>query len=203
MSGFSGGSGNALSDLIRQVQGQQGQTGQTPASQPPAQSQGVGPGEPQPQYTGAYNQQGMYNTLAQDMSRGRMGGYGFGGNQFSYQPFGNPYQQQSPFGGMFGRGGYGGGYGGYGWGGPPPRLRGGMGNAMGQYQNMRQSMGPFRGGMLGGSPDYSEGSYNAVPQMMGNHQYTGGMGNAMGQYQNMRNTMGPMQGGYFGNRGMF
>jgi len=186
MSGFSGGSGRMVGDLVRQVQGQQGQ-GQPPATQPPA---GVGPGEPT--QGGAYGQQGTYNTLATDMSRGQMGGYGFGGNQFSYQPFGNPYQQQSPFGGMFGRGGYGGG-----WGGPPPPIMGGQQGHGGFLNSMYQQIGHpgLRNRMQRGyGADYSEGSYNAVPNMMGggmmgNHQYTGGMGGYGGK---------PQWGGYGG-----
>ena len=69
-----------------------------------------------PSYPGMQTgNQGAYNTMTQDMSRGQMGNYGFGPRGFSYQAW--PGQG---YGGMPGRfGGYqggpsmGGGYGGY------------------------------------------------------------------------------------------
>jgi hypothetical protein len=178
-----------VGDLVRQVQGQQNaQSGQTPATTPPAGTAPGGPGEPT--QGSPYGQQGMYNTLATDMSRGFMGNYGFGGNQFGYQPYGNPYQQQS-FGGMFGRGGYGGG-----WGGPPPPIMGGGyspmqrfgGSVASMMGNFNPTIGQGYSNMYGGN-NRSSGFLNSMAQrvpgvgmggyggsnmgggMMGNHQY--------------------------------
>lgn len=78
MSGF-GGYGGQMSNLQDQM---------APPQQP-----GAGPGEPENMN---YGQQGTYNTLAQDMSRNVYGPYGFGGGQFNYSPYGNPYAPVSP-----------------------------------------------------------------------------------------------------------
>ena len=92
MSGFggatTGGMGDAIRRLIEQQQGGSA-TPPTGAGQPT----GAGPGEPSQPSPGypQYGQQGMYNALAKDMSRGFMGGYNFNNNMFGYTPYGNPY----------------------------------------------------------------------------------------------------------------
>lgn len=161
MSGFSGGGAitGTVSDLIRQVQSEQNATsGQTPATQPTAQPQGIGPGNAN---AGAYNTQGTYNTLATDMSRGNMGSFGFGGNQFSYTPFGNPFTQQMPFG-----------FGGQqqppqmpNWS-PQQRFAGSIAGRMG-YPNptMGQGYSNVYGGYGGGYSGY--GGYNPYARRMG------------------------------------
>lgn len=113
-----GGMHSSVNNLLRQVQGNTG--GADSGGQPtPGAGQPLAAGEPQNMN---YGTQGTYNTLAQDMSRNVMGNYGFGGNQFSYSPFGNPFfasppMPQQPYqptipGGYGGyQGGYGGGYG--------------------------------------------------------------------------------------------
>lgn len=113
MSGFGGGGniGSTLNDLLRQVQQQSGpgkpgmmdQTQPIPAAPSAPMASGELPGEPQGGYA-QYGQQGAYNALTQDMSRGFQGGFGFSPQ---FQPPGmNPMMQ-----GGRGAGGFGGRYG--------------------------------------------------------------------------------------------
>lgn len=93
--GFGGGMHSGIADLIRQIQSQQtpaGDAGPSNGATNP-QTPGTGPGEPNNMN---YGQGGIYNNLAQDMSRNVFGPWGFSGNQFQYSPYGNPYMQQPP-----------------------------------------------------------------------------------------------------------
>lgn len=129
----SGGYGTQIQQMTDQIQnpgfqatpieqpgwGQPG-SGNPALHQPPA-GNSVGPGEPNNMN---YGQMGSYNTLAQDMSRNRMGGWGFPGGMFNYSPFGNPYQSLYSGGGFGGHnGGYGGGWGGPGYGNQGPFMQ--------------------------------------------------------------------------------
>ena len=82
MSGGGGGYGAMIRSVYDQLPGNLGGAGPSPGAQqqppqPPAQG-GVG---------GQYGQLGSYNTLAQDLSAGRTGGFQFGGGQpFGYMP---------------------------------------------------------------------------------------------------------------------
>ena len=159
MSGFSGGGGmgSQITDLVRQVQGNPGTptSGQTPATAPPAQ-----PGVADP----AAQAQGQYNTLANDMSQGRIAPYSFAGNRFQYSPggkgVGGGAQPASPFGGpMYGQ---------------PQNPYGGYQQRPNPYasQNPYSNYRPLPFGSIrpqihmanpyGYGNDYSEGSYNAM-----------------------------------------
>ena len=222
MSGFGGASGGGLSNLFDQLRNQ-GQETTDPYVPPPAagQTPGQGPGEGE---NFNYGQQGNYNTLAQDMSRNVMGNYGFGGGQFNYSPYGNPYAMQQPPPGP-------------GPGGPPPgrippgdRGRGGRGGGGRQRSmyggepqfggGMQQQFGGYGGGGYGGGGyggGYQPGGYQQQFQQPQYQQFGGGMQQQFGGDQGMQKPQWgqqqqyPMQtdvwrgggGGYGGGGGGF
>lgn len=159
MSGFGGsygGAGDMIRRLMDQANGFQG-SGNT-NGRPPQQA-GVGPGEAQGGFP-QYGQQGQYNALTQDMSRGYMGNYNFNNNMFGYTPYGNPFaQQQRPMGGFPFPGGQ-----------PPgiqpnrPPIMGDGGMDFGRRYQMRS---PMMGGGYGGQMNYAQpfGGYQPMQQM--------------------------------------
>ena len=159
MGPYMAGSGNTiLGQLWQQFQGGNNPAAAQSPGQPPAGGAAV---QPPPQN---YGQQGMYNTLAQDLANQQQGQYSFGGNRFSYQPAQQPgFRQQWP--GFFRpptppqqQ---------YGWGGPQ-YLPGGS---------------PFGGTSFGGSPFGGFGGYsNPYRGYGGFGGYGGRFGGGFGRF---------------------